>query len=110
MTRRVVGTLKQRSLCSLHFEWARAAQQQKLVEAAQQGDEIIPSALFKALSIALILRILYEATYLLSMGKDQELSESTEAPAIDSGTAKSSAQESDHELQPIKNYLGGSTI
>ena len=44
------------------------------------------------------------------MDKDQDWSESTEAPAIDSGTAKSSAQESDHELQPIKNYLGGSTI
>ena len=55
LTRRVVGTLKQRSLCSLHFEWARAAQQQKLVEAAQQGDEIIPSALFKAQPIALTL-------------------------------------------------------
>ena len=37
MTRRVVGTLRQRSVCSLHFEWARAAQQKKLVEAAQQG-------------------------------------------------------------------------
>ena len=44
------------------------------------------------------------------MDKDQEWSESTEAPGIDSGTAKSSAQDSDHELQPIKNYLGGSTI
>ena len=45
------------------------------------------------------------------MDKEQESSESTEAPAIDSGTAKSSAQESDHdELQPIKSYLGGSTI
>ena len=71
LTRRVVGTLKQRSLCSLHFEWARAAQQQKLVEAAQQGDEIIPSALFKAQPMALTLQILYEATYLHSMDKDQ---------------------------------------
>ena len=102
--------MKQRSLCSLHFEWARVAQQKKLVEAAQQGDEIIPSPLFKALPFALTLQILYEATNLLSMDKDQASSESTEAPAIDSGTAKSSAQESDHELQPIKNYLDGSTI
>ena len=57
------------------------------------------------------------------MDKEQESSESTEAPAIDSGTAKSSAQESDHELQLIKeplrcdrskstmrNHSGGSTI
>ena len=110
LTHRVVGTFKQRSLCSLHFEWARVAQQKKLVEAAQQGDEIIPSALFKAQPMALTLQILYQATYLLSMDKDQAPSESTEAPAIDCGTAKSSAQDSDHELQPIKNYLGGSTI